>query len=231
MNRRTSTALLLAFLMIFCTVCARAEGMNLLLIGADNTAQEPCCEAVMLARVEPESADVRVMAFEGRLELKPSALADQLREITGVTADRSVTLPFSLLADLVDQLGGIGLDLTEEERLDVNRLLPAWEREIPSSGWQWLNGQQTLGFVRTGHEGHQLRVLSALLQRASETSYWDLLALAVQTMPLVETDLKLGDITGLLPMITRLSELDLRTASMPLEPAYAAETQSFLYGK
>ena len=50
-------------------------------------------------------------------------LKETLTKNFGITIDRTVTVHFSALADMVDDLGGIEIDITEEERRHLNKLL------------------------------------------------------------------------------------------------------------
>jgi len=242
--------LFLALLMTACSACALAEPLNILLIGVDEADKggNARSDAMILVRADPDGADVRMVSFlrdlyvsipgngSGRLNAAYTCGGEELLKQTlaenfGVKVDRTATVQFSLLSELVDTLGGIGLEITEKERQELNSLLPKWEREVTESGWQRLNGQQALCYTRIRkidsdfqRTERQQEVISAMLRRAAEMGYWDLLGLAVKTLPNIETDLKLSDVMNLLPIVTRLDEMEMKSAHVPFDGAYRDET-------
>ena len=247
---RRLVLLLLALMMTACSASALAEPLNILLIGVDqaDAGGNARSDAMILVRADPAGADVRMVSFlrdlyvpipgHGSSRLNAAyayggeaLLKQTLYENFGVTVDRTAAVHFSLLEELVDQLGGIGLEIAERERRELNALLPEWEMEVPQAGWQRLNGRQALCYTRIRkidsdfqRTERQQKVIAAMLHRAAEASYWDLLGLAAKTLPNIETDLNLGDIAGLLPLVTKLDELTMTSARVPFDGAYEDAT-------
>ena len=247
---RRFAALLLALMLTAGAALARTQPLNILLIGVDNPDEyeNGRSDAMILVRADSDGGRVRMVSFlrdlyvpipdHGSNRLNAAytfggeeLLKQTLYESFGVAVDRTATVHFSLLAQLVDALGGIELEITEKERQELNSLLPKGESEVASAGWQWLNGTQTLCYTRIRkldsdfqRTQRQQEVLSAMLDRSADIGYWDLLELAVSTLSNIRTDLKLGDMLDLLPIVTRLQELDLESARVPFDGTYQDET-------
>ena len=249
--------LLAAFILLFGQAHAQAQGVNILLIGVD-TLQEDAngrSDTMILVHVNPETADIRMVSFlrdlyvpipgvgktrlnaayvHGGEELLKQTLSDNF----GVTVDHTVTVHFSMLADLVDQLGGIEIEVTSAERSQINKLLKDYNTstgqrggELEAAGLQRLTGKQALCYSRIRkidsdfqRTSRQQTVITAMMKRAGELGYWQLLKLALANLPKVQTDLSFTDIVTLAPLVTQLDRLNLQTARVPFDGAYHNET-------
>ena len=96
---------------------------------------------------------------------------------------------------------------------------------------QLLNGTQALCYSRIRkldsdfqRTSRQQAVIAAMLRQASGLGYWKMFELALGSLPQIETDLSLGDILTLLPLVSNLQELDFQTAHVPFDGAYTDET-------
>ena len=247
---RRLALLVLTLLMLGCCAGALSESLNILLIGVDeaDASGNARSDAMILVNADPASAQVRMVSFlrdlyvpipgHGSSRLNAAyayggeaLLKETLNENFGITVDRTATVHFSLLSELVNQLNGIELDLSEKERKELNSLLPEHEMKVPEAGLQRLNGPQALCYTRIRkmdsdfqRTERQQKVISAMLRRASELGYWDLLGLALKTLPSIETDLGLGDITSLLPLVTKLDEMEMLSARVPFDGTYRDAT-------
>ena len=249
--------LLAAFILLFSQAHAQAQGVNILLIGVD-TLQEDAngrSDTMILVHANPETADIRMVSFlrdlyvpipgvgktrlnaayvHGGEELLKQTLSDNF----GVTVDHTVTIHFSMLADLVDQLGGIEIEVTSAERSQINKLLKDYNTstgqlggELEAAGLQRLTGKQALCYSRIRkidsdfqRTSRQQTVITAMMKRAGELGYWQLLKLALANLPKVQTDLSFTDIVTLAPLVTQLDRLNLQTARVPFDGAYHDET-------
>ena len=249
--------LLAAFILLFGQAHAQAQGVNILLIGVD-TLQEDAngrSDTMILVHANPETADIRMVSFlrdlyvpipgvgktrlnaayvHGGEELLKQTLSDHF----GVTVDHTVTVHFSMLADLVDQLGGIEIEVTSAERSQINKLLKDYNTstgqsggELEAAGLQRLTGKQALCYSRIRkidsdfqRTSRQQTVITAMMKRAGELGYWQLLKLALANLPKVQTDLSFTDIVTLAPLVTQLDRLNLQTARVPFDGAYHDET-------
>lgn len=248
MIQQIRRVLILVLILMFVSAGAMADTLNLLLIGVDTDDEAAeYSDAMFLMHVNPDNAKIRMVSFlrdlyvqvpgEGEHRLNAAyslggeaLLKQTLQENFGVTVDRTATVHLSLLAEMADQLGGIELDITEEERLELNAMLAEWDPPVPAEGLQLVNGLQALCYTRVHQidddfqrSERQREVISAMAHRAAEQSYWKLMGLAVQMLGEIQTDLTLGDVTGLLPIVTRLDDMDTRSACVPFEDCYTEQ--------
>ncbi len=112
-------------------------------------------DAMMLARVFPETGEIKVVSIPRDLlvEVEPgvydrintafarggvSKAKDVVEDLTGIAADRHVVADFAGFEALVDALGGVEIDVEGE-------LPPGWQME---AGPQELDGRQALLYAR-----------------------------------------------------------------------------------
>ena len=248
---KRTTAVVLALLLLFSAASAQPyEGLRVLLIGVDaRSADQPGrSDAMMLAQISP-SGEVRLASFlrdlyvsipgHGKNRLNAAyfyggedLLKQTFEKNFGITVDRTVTVDFSVLSDLVDELGGVQVDITQAELAYLNQLLKDHGREtMADAGLQRLDGFQALCYSRLRkldgdfqRTSRQHTLIAAMLQQMAQLDRWTLLKLAVKNISRVQTDLSLGDLTQLAPLIAKLDEAVIRTAHVPFEGAFSEET-------
>lgn len=254
---RRISALLLALTLLMGTARAQAQAMNILLIGVDTVREERNgrSDAMILVRADPEGGSIRMVSFlrdlyvripgVGQTRLNAAyyhggeeLLKQTLSENFGVQVDRTVTVHFSMLADLVDQLGGIEIEITEKERQQLNHILDDYNASyglnggrIAEAGLQRLDGKQALCYSRIRkidsdfqRTSRQQAVIAAMLAQASTLGHWELLKLALKNLPRVQTDMSFADIGALLPLVSRLGEMEIAAAHVPFLGAFTEET-------
>lgn len=239
-------AALLAAILVLVT-SAMAEEMNVLLIGLDTEESTGRSDTMLLARVLPDSGQVQLVSFlrdlyvpipgHGTTRLNAAylyggqaLLRQTLQESFGVTIHRSVTVRFSTLKWLVDEVGGVTIDVTDAERRAMNQLLTAGgnsEMQLSQSGSQVLNGPQALAYSRIRkldsdfqRTRRQQTVLMALLPSMSRKGVFALTRLAIALMGQVDTDMTLADLAALAPLLSQLDNLTIQTAQVPFAGTY-----------
>ena len=252
-------ALLLALvlIMLWPAAMAQTQPLHILLIGVDSRTDEleGRSDTMLLVRVDPEGSAIRMVSFlrdlyvpipgKGKARLNAAyryggeeLLKQTLQESFGVEVHRTVTVQFATLVDLVDQLGGIDLEITESERQQINSFVADHNRSadepvsrVTESGLVHLNGVQALSYSRIRkidsdfqRTSRQQAVLQAMLAQASTKSYWELFTMAVSNLDALQTDLTLGDVISLLPMAARLEELTFETAHVPFDGTYSVQS-------
>ncbi len=254
---RRFSALLLVMMMLLPAAQANESAMNILLIGVDTIREEESgrSDAMILVRADPQNGNIRMVSFlrdlyvripgVGKTRLNAAyfhggeaLLKQTLEENFGVSIDRTATVHFSLLTDLVDQLGGIEVEIAQRELNHLNKIIRDYNDSyglsgdtLETSGLQRLNGKQALCYSRIRkidsdfqRTSRQQAVIAAMLKQASSLGPWQLMKLAVSTLPRVQTDITLGDIAALVPLAANLDEMELQTARVPFEGAYTDET-------
>lgn len=240
-------ALLAAILLL--AASAAAEEMNVLLIGLDTEEKTGRSDTMLLIRIQPEEGKVQLVSFLRDLYVRipghgstrlnaayfyggEALLRQTLSEAFGVPIHRSATVRFSTLKWLVDEVGGVTLEVSEGERQHMNKLLKAsGETQLAESGTQRLNGPQALAYSRIRkldsdfqRTKRQQNLLTALLPPMSQQNVFALTKLAITLMGQVETDMTLSDLATLAPLLSRLDSLTIQTAQVPFEGAYQDAT-------
>ncbi len=145
-----------------------------------------------------------------------------------------VTVDFNGIIAAVDKLGGIGIELTEEERGWLNAYLVETSQvtgvpytTVDAAGYQHLTGIQAMAYCRIRYtEGwdykrteRQRIVLEKMFEAAQAKGVVGLTALADEMLPYVSTSLNTADIVSLASGIMkyRLSE----TSGFPFDKATA----------
>lgn len=253
MIMKRALILLVALMLLLPCAYAGENALHLLLIGVDSSAegQRGRSDTMMLARVDAATGSVRLVSFlrdlyvpipgHGKTRLNAAyfyggetLLKETLQKQFGVTIDRTVTVRFSVLEELVNQLGGIEIELLEKERLHLNRLLEEsgmGSERLAQAGSQRLNGRQALMYSRIRkidddfqRTSRQQTVIAAMLRQMAGMDRWDLFKLAVKNLGKVDTDLSISDLSRLAPLFAQLGDLDIQTAHVPFDGTFSDAT-------
>ena len=258
--QRSLGAMLALWLLMACVpALAQTSAMNILLIGVDSApnGQRGRSDAMILLQVSPESRSIRLASFlrdlyvpiagAGKTRLNAAyhyggaeLLKETLEKQFDVRIDRTVTVNFSLLCDLVDQIGGVEVEISAQELSPFNDAVLSYNADyglsggtLSTAGLHRLDGRQALclsrlrkmddDFQRTSR---QQRVISAMAAQLATMSRWDLMRLALRNLSRVETDVSFSDVVSLLPVLTQFSDLSIDAVHVPFEGAYRDETVS-----
>jgi LCP family protein required for cell wall assembly len=166
-------------------------GMDIILIGSDkhpdNAGEESRSDTVMLVHADPDEDYLSILSLprdlrveipdHGRGKLNkayadggPELTIKTVELLTGVDIDEYVEVDFQAFRDITDALGGVYIDV---DRRYFNQD-PEWELIKISPGYQLLDGDQALDYVRFRHDlnydfgrmDRQQRFLTALREQA-----------------------------------------------------------------
>lgn len=117
-----------------------------------------------------------------------------------------VVLDFQDVAALIDAVGGLDLEITEEERTTINgiaRSMGYSGAEISSAGFVHLNGLQVTAYARirkiddeSARSGRQREVIQKLLDKLLERDIFEYPKLLHEFLPQLETTLSIGELTS-----------------------------------
>ena len=161
-------------------------------------------------------------------------LDECLNKNFGVVVDGNVEVDFGGFMDLIDMLGGVDLELTEDEAAYLNRR-GNWD--VSDTAWTWnltagmnhLTGEQALAYSRIrqigngdfGRTERQRKVIGALLAECKDMSVSELNGLLRNILPMLTTDMSNATIIGyamkLFPIMT---DLNVKTERIPAEGTY-----------
>ena len=146
-----------------------------------------------------------------------------LNQNFGLNIRDYATVNFVGMADIIDAVGGIEVDITERERVEANKHIKSASKEvgtdydrIEETGLQTLTGAQAVAFARIrkvstadgvsddfGRTDRQRYVLEQLFNKALKTKAADYPKLARTILKYVETSMELEEILNLATILTR----------------------------
>lgn len=158
-----------------------------------------------------------------------SLLNETLKENFGIHIDGNIEVDFNQFAQIVDLLGGVTMELRQDEADVINRDAPG----TVSAGTQLLTGQQALAYARIrsldadgdfSRTNRQRKVISALLDAYKNASLSTILSLLDDILPMITTDMNdvkiIAYATELFPM---LSGADIVSQRIPADGSYSGK--------
>lgn len=158
-----------------------------------------------------------------------SLLNETLKENFGIHIDGNIEVDFNQFAQIVDLLGGVTMELRQDEADVINRDAPG----TVSAGTQLLTGQQALAYARIrsldadgdfSRTNRQRKVISALLDAYKNASLSTVLSLLDDILPMITTDMNdvkiIAYATELFPM---LSGADIVSQRIPADGSYSGK--------
>ncbi|HIS02853.1 MAG TPA: LCP family protein [Candidatus Pullichristensenella avicola] len=161
----------------------------------------------------------------------------------GIHIDHYVGVNFSMLADLIDQIGGLTLTVESEYYMDRinavikedNKVLGIDENDglLTQAGEQHMTGKQAQAYARYrygtsdgdfGRTARQREVITKIFERLTEMSLTDLSALAMTNINNVVTNLTLQDIMLLAPAMLSLKDAEIEELRIPVDNGYQFQT-------
>lgn len=162
----------------------------------------------------------------GGIELLEQTLEDNFQ----LHIDGGLEVDFSQFSDIIDLLGGVEIELRQDEAAYINEALDSSLTE----GIQLLSGEETLLYsrIRTldtdgdfSRTQRQRKVLSALVDHFQNASFKELLALLEEVLPMISTDMsKLQLLTLAVELLPNLTTLEVSSQSIPAPGTYTDET-------
>jgi len=154
-------------------------------------------------------------------------LNQTLEQNFGIHVDGNVEVDFNQFSEIVDLLGGVPMELREDEANTIN----AHTGSALTSGLQMLNGDQALTYARNrnldadadfSRTNRQRKVLNALFGEVKDSGLVTLLKLLDEVLPMVTTDMTNGEILGYAAKVfPMLSKADITSQRVPADGAYS----------
>lgn len=141
----------------------------------------------------------------------------------GMNITDYATINFYKLADAIDILGGIDIEVTEAERKHLNDIGDDENPDfnyLDEAGTVHLNGEQAVVYARlrkidsdVARSNRQRKVIEALIVQAKKVSPAKYAEMVRTMMSLCETSLSFSEIMSFAPMITR--DITIQTLTIP----------------
>ena len=157
----------------------------------------------------------------------------------GVTVDRTVAVNFSLMVQVIDQIGGVTVDVSASERKQLNSILkyyntqngyPKNDQLLESAGEQTLTGKQALCYSRIRkidsdfqRVNRQRKVIEAAYARLRQLDALTLGNLVLQVLPQIWTDMTLADAASLVPVLLSLGDVNWDSLTVPVSNGYSSQ--------
>ncbi len=199
---------------------------NILLIGADKAKGGASrSDSIMIASVNRKTGKITVVSIlrdthvdvPGHSESKINAayawgganlLIQTIEQNFGIKIDDYATVDFEMFTALIDGLGGIDVEVTEDEADYINNRHKYGKEEkpetVPSGENVHLTGYQALWYARIrkldsdfNRTERQRKVIAAIMEKAKDMGVFGLISTAKDVAPYVETTLSTTDFWAL----------------------------------
>ncbi len=161
---------------------------------------------------------------------------DTLEKNFKIKIDKYAQVDFSSFITVVDAVGGVEINVTEEELpyisnylVEINRLEgdPQGSGNLKSAGKQLLNGKQALAYSRIRYVGtdfgrteRQRTVLEKLIQKAADLSLGDLDELVDELFPNITTNLTESELFSMIIKSPVYFGYDVKQCRVPMDDTY-----------
>lgn len=187
--------------------------VNILLIGQDRREEEDRArsDTMILCTINKKTKEVTMTSFlrdlyvtiPGYQSNRINAaytfggmplLSETLKSNFGIHVDGNVEVDFTQFAQIVDLVGGVRMELRQDEADAINASVPG----SLIAGDQWLTGSQALAYSRIrnldadgdfSRTNRQRKVIMALIRSYKDADLSSILSLMVEALPMISTDM------------------------------------------
>lgn len=172
-------------------------------------------------------------------------LMETIKVNFGIEVDCFVGVNFSMLADLIDQIGGLELNVESEYYMDrINAVIKCDNAVLginkndgllTEPGLQMMTGKQAQAYARYrygtsdgdfGRTQRQREVILKILEKLRSKTLIELFKLAGDNIDKVYTNLSIDQIIELAPAALQLENADVRQMRVPMDGGYNSQTIS-----
>lgn len=173
----------------------------------------------------------------------PELLMQTIEQDFKIEIDNYVTVNFSMLANIIDQIGGITLTVESEYYMDrINAVIKEDNKVLgidvndgllTQPGEQVMTGKQAQAYARYrygtkdgdfGRTNRQREVIQKIFEKLTDLSLIELATLAAANYENVYTNLTLQDITLLAPAMLSLKDANFEELRIPVDGGYQFKT-------
>lgn len=171
------------------------------------------------------------------------AIQNTITDYIGLEFDNYAKVNFASFTEVIDAIGGIDMELTEKEVSNLKKHTaldssegvfdPEQQRVEGTENVYHLNGKYALRYCRDRYTGdgdfgrteRQRKVLIKIIEKAQAMSFNELMRFIPIVLPLITTDLTVGDCTSLLASVgTSYSSYTIQSFRVPADQTWSYET-------
>ena len=239
-------------------VAPETDLFQLLLIGTDtySTKSRGRSDTMMLAQLDPKTKTIKLVSFMRDMYVKipgkgstrinaayayggPELLLKTLKLNFGIEPDAYISVNFSRMANLIDAIGGIQVEVSSSERTQLNSIMQYYnlqmgKREsdglLKKSGLQNLTGKQAMCFSRIrkidsdfARTDRQRTVVEAAFHKIVKLSWDEIGEIVLDNLDNVVTNITAADAIRLIPTALMAKEATFQTLQIPAKNAYASK--------
>ena len=245
----------LAILILPCAVAetsSEADWWNILLLGTDNRSEEHHgrTDSMIILSVNQATGQAKLTSIlrdtwvkiEGHGSNKlnaacvfggPELTMQTINEHFGADLSDYVMVNISGLAEIIDLLGGVDLDVTEAERKALNKglfelsSLSGMEKLEESGENVHLNGNQAVAFARirkidsdSRRAGRQRTLLTEIAHKLSANDSVTIIGVINKLMPYVKTNISLPDLVALAAVGLKMDLSSIQQFRLPADKTF-----------
>ncbi len=241
---------------------SKKDTYNILLLGVDRRDESwnGNSDVVLLVTVNKEKKTVYLTSFlrdlyadipgVGVRKLNaacanggPELTVQTLEENYHVEIDNYAMVDFNAMIDVVDALGGVDLEIDEDERVTANDYITCMCEDngvdpkpyyIKKAGLVHLNGYQAVGYARNRYTGkgsdfgrtqRQRNVLTAIAEKAQDGDFASLSDTIENVMPYITHDITEFQMIGLMMQIGSWLDYDIQQQHIPYDGEYTSQDE------
>ena len=228
---------------------AQQGALNILLIGVDSAdlLERSRSDSMILLKLDPHASEIRMVSFLrdlyvsvpgiGKMRLNAAyanggmtLLRQTLEENFDLPIDGSIEVDFRQFSQVLDILGGVTIDLRQDEAEAINETVPG----TLTAGTQLLTGDQALAYTRIrnldadgdfSRTGRQQKVLSALFSSYQGANLFTILSVVPKILPMLSTDMEQRQVVStILQLLPMLSNSTIQSHQIPQKDMYSYST-------
>lgn len=242
-------------------VAPETDMFQLLLIGVDTYKPNSRgrSDTIILAQLDPKAKTIKLVSFLRDMYVKipgkgstrinaayayggPELLLKTLKANFGIEPDAYVSVNFSRMAELIDAIGGVQVNVSSKERTQLNSIMQYYNLKmgkkendglLKKSGLQNLTGKQAMCFSRIrkidsdfARTDRQRTVVEAAFHKVMEMSWDEIGELVLDNLDKVTTNITPADAIRLIPTALMAKEATFESLQIPAKGAYASKTIS-----
>lgn len=193
---------------------------NILLLGVDGNAESSSrSDSMILVSVDYAHAKIKLTSFlrDSWVEIPskgkkaklnaacsyggPQLVVDTIEYNFGVDIDHYVMVDFNMFTQIIDNLGGVDVEVTEKEAKFINNTT---RQTVDYGESVHLDGEEALVYCRIRkldtdymRTYRQRKVITALIEQAKTAGISKLISTMQDVFPLIQTDMSPAEITAL----------------------------------